>query len=337
MTNRWKGNFVVATAATSSGTAYTGRANGAWGLNSQLQQKQGGIWAKGQVIAAAPTSLSALGLAASAKVSFTPPSDNGGSSVTYTAISSPGGVTATGSASPITVTGLTNGTTYTFTVTSTNVSGTSQSSSPSNSVTPTAAPSYIGQPYGGGYYAGKIAVNGGGIATHYLIVSPKATGELAADWGPLEVTTGITSVIDGPTNSAALSALGTSYEAARFCENLVIGGYSDWYLPAKNELEVLYYFLKPTTDNNHTASGANPNAVSPEPINTNYTVSSPAITTAGADFISGGINALPDSNVWTSTEVNSDFAVKQFGYTLNQGASMKDGPLNVRAIRRIAV
>jgi len=45
MANRWKGNFVVATAATSSGTDYTGKANGAWGLNSQLQQKQANLWA----------------------------------------------------------------------------------------------------------------------------------------------------------------------------------------------------------------------------------------------------------------------------------------------------
>lgn len=338
MANRWKGNFVVATEATSSGTAYTGKANGAWGLNSQLQQKQGGIWAKGQVIAAAPTSVSAFGLDSSATVSFTPPSDNGGSSVTYTAISSPGGVTATGSSSPITVTGLTNGTTYTFTVTSTNVCGTSSPSSPSNSVTPTAAPSYIGQPYGGGYYAGKIAVNGGGVATHYLIVSPKSTGELTnTAWGPDAVTTGITSAINGPTNSAALSALGTSYAAAGFCENLVIGGYSDWYLPAKNELEVLYYFLKPTTDNNNTSSGANPNAVSPEPINTNYTVNSPAITTAGNGFISGGINALPDTYVWTSTEANSGSSACQYGYTLRQNNVSKVDPVNVRAIRRIPI
>jgi uncharacterized protein (TIGR02145 family) len=74
---------------------------------------------------------------AQATVTFTAPTSNGGSAITgYTVTSSPGGIIATGSASPITVTGLTNGTAYTFTVTATNANGTSLASSSSNSVTP---------------------------------------------------------------------------------------------------------------------------------------------------------------------------------------------------------
>lgn len=68
-----------------------------------------------------------------AVVSFTPPSNNGGLSITnYTVTSSPGGITSTGSLSPITVSGLTNGTTYTFTVVATNSKGNSLPSSPSS-------------------------------------------------------------------------------------------------------------------------------------------------------------------------------------------------------------
>ena len=72
-----------------------------------------------------------------ASVSFTAPPSTGGSAITsYTVTSNPGGITATGAASPIILTGLTNGTAYTFTVTATNIAGTGSSSAASNSVTP---------------------------------------------------------------------------------------------------------------------------------------------------------------------------------------------------------
>lgn len=59
-------------------------------------------------------------------VNFTAPLSNGGSAITaYTVTSNPGGFTATGSASPITITGLTNGTPYTFTVIAANADGSS--------------------------------------------------------------------------------------------------------------------------------------------------------------------------------------------------------------------
>jgi len=88
----------------------------------------------------APTSASATAGNQQASVSFTPGSNNGSAVIGYTVTSSPGGFTGTGTSSPITVTGLTNGTSYTFTVTETNAIGTSVASSPSNSVTPSGPP-----------------------------------------------------------------------------------------------------------------------------------------------------------------------------------------------------
>ena len=197
------------------------------------------------------------------------------------------------------------------------------------------APTTIGQAYGGGFYAGKINDSG---TQYYLIVAPKASGENSSrTWGSYGVATAQTSVIDGPTNSAVEAALGASYQAATFCEGLTIGGYSDWYLPAKNELEVLYYFLKPTTTANDTGSGSNANAVSPEPISTNYTSGSPAQTSAGIGFRTGEANAFDSADYWSSTEYTANGAWNQSFDNGYQNNPAKFGSACVRAVRRIAV
>jgi len=76
--------------------------------------------------------------ATAATVSFTAPASNGNSPITsYTAVSSPGGITGTLSqagSGTITVNGLTQGTAYTFTVYATNAAGNSTSSTASNQV-----------------------------------------------------------------------------------------------------------------------------------------------------------------------------------------------------------
>lgn len=90
----------------------------------------------------------------SASVAFTAPASNGNSSITgYTVTSSPGGFTGTSSSSPITVSGLSGGTAYTFTVTATNAIGTSSASSASSSVTTPKA-------------TGGTFVNSGGYTYH---------------------------------------------------------------------------------------------------------------------------------------------------------------------------
>lgn len=89
----------------------------------------------------APTGVSATAGNGQATISFTPPTDLGiPATITgYRVTSSPGGITTTGSGSPITISGLTNGTAYTFTVAAQNAVGYGPESSASNSVTPAAA------------------------------------------------------------------------------------------------------------------------------------------------------------------------------------------------------
>ncbi|MGF6258773.1 hypothetical protein OKW20_005900 [Ensifer sp. LBL] len=74
-----------------------------------------------------------------AEVTFAAQIPADGAPVVYTVTANPGGATGTGSQSPVTVTGLTNGVDYTFSVTATNAAGTSAASATSNSVTPAAA------------------------------------------------------------------------------------------------------------------------------------------------------------------------------------------------------
>lgn len=80
-----------------------------------------------------------------ATVAFTAGSETtGGPVLSYQAISTPGSITAKGNSSPITVTGLTTGTAYTFQVIAQNPSGDSTAgySSASNSATPVSLSSY---------------------------------------------------------------------------------------------------------------------------------------------------------------------------------------------------
>ena len=86
-----------------------------------------------------PTIGTAVADNAGATVVFTPSTYIGKGTITYTATSSPSSITATAGSSPIIVTGLSNGTAYTFTVRgTTNYGVQSDASAASNSVTPTA-------------------------------------------------------------------------------------------------------------------------------------------------------------------------------------------------------
>jgi hypothetical protein len=54
------------------------------------------------------------------------------------------------------------------------------------------------------------------------------------------IVTTATSTTDGLLNTNILSTNYTDTDAAKFCQNMVYGGYSDWYLPATSELNIFW-------------------------------------------------------------------------------------------------
>jgi hypothetical protein len=84
----------------------------------------------------APTDVVASAANGQATVDFTEPPDGGSPITSYTVTASPGGATTTGAGTELIVTGLTNGTSYTFTVAATNALGAGPASAASNAVTP---------------------------------------------------------------------------------------------------------------------------------------------------------------------------------------------------------
>jgi len=198
-------------------------------------------------------------------------------------------------------------------------------------------PGAIGTSYQGGFYAGQIGVSS--AATHYLVIAPLSSGQSTLAWKNAQTdTTGADSDINGPQNTADMVADGNStvYPAAHFCNDASIGGFTDWYMPAKNELEVCYFNLKPGTTANNTYSpqGINPNAV---PARTSgYTSGNPAQTSAAA-FQTGGAEAFVANKYWCSTELNTSDGRFQYFSDGGQYTYGKNLQFRVRAVRRVSV
>jgi hypothetical protein len=107
--------------------------NGVWNAAPSVSR----TFTVNAIVPGAPTVGTATAGNTDASLTFTAPASTGGAAITgYTATANPGGATGTAAGSPITVTGLTNGVSYTFTVTATNSAGTGAASAASNSVTP---------------------------------------------------------------------------------------------------------------------------------------------------------------------------------------------------------
>ena len=65
------------------------------------------------------------------------------------------------------------------------------------------------------------------------------TENAALSWGPSGLLTGANNTTNGSINTSITSSLTGNY-AAKVCADLVAYEYSDWYLPSKDELHLMY-------------------------------------------------------------------------------------------------
>ena len=146
---------------------------------------------------------------------------------------------------------------------------------------------YIFAPGDTGYVSGQ---------THGLVA---AFSDVAtAEWGCYEQSIGSTSsaVGTGAANTTAIvSGCSESAIAAKICADLTLGGYTDWFLPSKDELNQMY-INKTTLE-----------AVSEFTALSNY--------------------------YWSSTELGSNTAWEQNFYNVSQSVTNKDNSNGVRAVR----
>lgn len=106
---------------------------------------------------------------------------------------------------------------------------------------PASAPT-IGDAYGGGYYIGDITVPTGADAGTYAVIISDDAGEVVStqQWKTAATTTtGTTSLVNGAANTLAMIAAG-SHPAATACDSYAGAGFTDWYLPSKDEFNLVW-------------------------------------------------------------------------------------------------
>ena len=171
-------------------------------------------------------------------------------------------------------------------------------------------PENIGKEYGGGYVFyqdNEITL----IAAEVDYTTPRAWSNLTTtEIG--EAAQG-TALGTGQSNTTAIiSQAGHTASAAKICDDLDHNGYTDWFLPSKDELNHIYCNL-------HKGSGASPFLGD----------------CSGTDDLQLEIGSFADSDYWSSSEGSSYYALFQDFDDGDQHNFSKDITLRVRCARAI--
>jgi len=186
----------------------------------------------------------------------------------------------------------------------------------------------IGAALGGGFFAGRFQIDG----TYFALIMSPISGDIEGAWGEYgKKLDGCRSFIDGKQNTVDLAEAGS--DLARSIMQLDIGGHTDWFLPARDQLEIMYRNLKPGTRENYCSylDGYNANSVPPTDI---YEDEAPTQTTA-AEFQANAEHALHERWYWSSTQYSANHAFYQDFTNGTQNRYGKNYKLRARAVRQI--
>ena len=265
----------------------------------------------------APTIGTATPGNARATITWTAPLNNGGSAVTgYVITPSTGSPVTVGNVSTYTVTGLTNGTPYTFTVAAINTIGTGAASASSASVTPlttVADPPTIGTATAANTSATitwTAPLNNGGFAITGYVITPSSGSPITVGNVTNYTMTGLTNGTAYTFTVAAITTAGTGGDSAAsnsVTPNTTVAGAPTigtatagdasatltWTAPLSDGgLAISGYVITPSSGSPITVGNVTTYAVTGLTNGTAYTFTVTAINTAGNSVASASSNSV---------------------------------------------
>ncbi len=179
----------------------------------------------------------------------------------------------------------------------------------------------------GGFFAGLVNISG---QTKGIIVAPKATGEYKGQWAESDDRIeGAACPVDGQQNTLDMIAADT--KLGKWAQALNIGGFTDWHIPSRDQLEIIYRALKPTAAENWLYSGVNISSLPPHNL---YTANEPKQCEL-AEFKEGGDQAFDTTWYWTSTQVGEAYVWIQYFGNGGQSHDWEYDDSRARAVRTI--